>query len=227
MIGAAAHHPIEAVSVFRRLNFLRVFPADGGQIIRIQQPALEQVDVPEKLQPFGAEQFLGHANALQDRRRKQAVVSHVVDGEDYGNSVKQRVVRILRAQKDRHKRRLPVVAMHHVGRPDVLGNLHRGPAEFAEAFGVVRIIFALLSVELFAVEIGRVVHEVIAHAGKKRTVGHRGKAQPLAHRDRQARHNYRGRLGAAIARQNHGDFVAHRRQRLGQSFDHVGQAAGL
>ncbi len=99
------------------------------------------------------------------------MVSHVVDGEDYGNSVKQRVVRILRAQEDRHKRRLPVVAMHHVGRPNVLGNLHRGPAEFAEAFGVVRIIFALLCVELFAVEIGRVVHKVIAHAGKKSAVG--------------------------------------------------------
>ncbi len=45
MVGAIADNTVEAVAEFGSLNFLRVPAADGGQVVGIDDPALEKIHV--------------------------------------------------------------------------------------------------------------------------------------------------------------------------------------
>jgi len=52
-VGAAANHAVKSIAIFARLNFLRVFAANGGQIIGEDQAAFEELTLPKNSMPPG------------------------------------------------------------------------------------------------------------------------------------------------------------------------------
>ena len=80
-IGAGADDAIETVSEFRRLDFLRVFTADGGQVIGINEAGFQEIDVAIELDARRSERRSGNIRAIEHFPAELAVISHVVNGE--------------------------------------------------------------------------------------------------------------------------------------------------
>ena len=132
------------------------------------------------------------------------------------------IIAVRGPQQHRHERRLPVVAMKRVCRPNMFGDFDRRAAKLRVTLRVVGIIFSTGSVQTFAVKIRGIVNEEIVHSADERAVNDGGKAEPCAaHRNRQARHHHRGRLCPAVERQYHGHLVALRYQSFRQRLHHV------
>jgi hypothetical protein len=125
------------------------------------------------------------------------------------------------------KRGLPVVAVQDICRPDLLGHFQRRTTEFSEPLGIVGIVHALYPVELFAVEIFRVIYKEIAHTVDHRAIGDGGKAQHRPQGNRQAGHQHLVDPCSPVARQHHGDLMAQLDQRLRKPLDDIGQPARL
>ena len=215
------------MAVFHRLNLLRVFPAHGGQIIREDQSAFQEIHLAEKFHRFHAEKAFRQTKIRERVARKKSVITHIVNRENYRHGAKQWIRFVKRSQQHRHERRLPVMAMDHVRGPDVLADFDGRAAELTKAVGVVGIILALQAVKLVAVKIFGIVHEKIAHAADDGAIGNRGKAEAAAERNRHAGHDHRRGFCSAVARQHDGDFMAQLNERLRKSFDNVRQAARL
>ncbi len=174
------------------------------------------------------EHTLRNARAVQHILGEQSVITHVVNGENDRNTLHQRIIAVRRPQQHRHQRRLPVMAMNHIRRPDMLRHLDRRAAELRIPLRVVRIIPAAAAIQSVAIEILWIIHKVIAHAIQLRAIGNRGKTQPRpAHWNRQARHHHSTGFRPAVPRQHHRHLVALRYQRLRQRLHHVRQAARL
>src|SRR5579864_3819340 len=63
-VGAAAHHTVESVAELASLNLLRVFAADGGQVVGKNQATLEKINAAEKLDPRGMKHTHGNTGAV-------------------------------------------------------------------------------------------------------------------------------------------------------------------
>src|SRR6267378_1027853 len=147
--------------------------------------------------------------------------------EDHRQSLNRRIFFVLRPQQHRHQGGLPVVAVDHIGHPDVLGKLDRRAAELRESLRVVRIILSRHPIELLAVEVFRVLYKVVAHPAQNPAMEDRGKTQRVAHRDGQAWRSHSPRFRIAIPRKQHDDFMPQRNERLGQRFHHVRKTSRL
>ncbi len=157
--------------------------------------------------------------------RKRALIAHVVNREDHRQVLHGGVLGILGPQKHRHQARLPVVAVNQIGHPHALAKLDGRAGKFAEAFRVVRIIFSRRAIELIAVEIFRIVHEIVADSVQAPALGNRRETHAAAHGNRKAGHGNLIRAGIAVPGKQHGDVMAAGRQRPGQRFDDVRQTA--
>src|ERR1700675_75762 len=131
-----------------------------------------------------------------------------MDGENYWNVFYQRVGGVQRAQKDGNECRLPVVAVEHVGGPNVFGDFDRSAAKFAVTLGVVGKISRAGAVHSFAVEVAGVVDEKIAYSVEHGAVGDGGEAQARAQGDGHAGHNHHARFDSPITGQHDGEFMA-------------------
>src|ERR1700693_3239218 len=150
-----------------------------------------------------------------------------MDGEDYREVFYQRVGGVQGAQEYGNERGLPVVAVDHVGGPNVFGDFDRGATKFAVTLGVVEKISCAVAVNSVAVEIAGIVDEKVAHAVEHGAIGNGGKAQATAQRDGDAGHDHHACFYAPVARQDHGQFMALGDEGFGQRLDYVGEAASL
>src|SRR6266852_5688382 len=91
-VGATAHNAVESVAVLACLNLLRVFAADGGEVVGKNQTTFQEIDVAEKFDSAGMEYAHGNAGALQRVSAKQTVITHVVNGEDNWDIPDERIV---------------------------------------------------------------------------------------------------------------------------------------
>src|SRR5437879_936019 len=81
-VGTPTDDSVQSVPVFSRLNFLRVFTADRGEVIGEDQSAFEKIYASEKLDSAGMKDAHGDTGAIERISAEQAVVTHVVNGED-------------------------------------------------------------------------------------------------------------------------------------------------
>src|SRR5262249_16466953 len=100
-IGAAANDAVETVTEFGGLDLLGVAPADGGEVVGVNQPAFEQVDVAEKLQSAGMEEYVGDSGAGQRVATERALITHIVNREDHRQVLHHDIVAIRRAEQNR------------------------------------------------------------------------------------------------------------------------------
>jgi hypothetical protein len=119
------------------------------------------------------------------------------------------------------------MAVDYVGHPNVFAEFDGRSAKFRKAFGVVRIIPPRHAIQLLAIEIFWIIHEIIVDPVQRSTLLDGRKSQAFSRRDRQAVHGHRKRARIAVTRKQHGHFMAERGQRFWQRFDHVRQAARL
>ena len=103
------------------------------------------------------------------------MISQVVHSEHDGQRTHHWIFGVLRADQHGYESGLPIVDVHHVWQPDALHKLDGDAGEFAEALGVVRIISALLAVELLAVKVAWIVDKEVAHAANTGGFGDGGK----------------------------------------------------
>src|SRR5437899_4814305 len=69
MLGALACDSLQPVAVFRGLDFLRIFPADRGQVVGKNQRAFQEVDFAVELHGIHVEQRSEeHTSELQSLR---------------------------------------------------------------------------------------------------------------------------------------------------------------
>ncbi len=226
-IGAILDYAFEAAAVLRGLNLLRVLGTDGGEVVRIDQAALEEIHFAVEFHRVHAKQAGVEAKFWEHDAGKCAVVAHVVNREDDRQTGERGIAFVLRAEKHGNERDLPVVAMDDVGLPAALREFHDGAGEFAEARGVIGIVFAAYTVKLLAIEVFRIVHEEITDAIFRAASGDRGETQALAKTDGETgEKNGRGWI-AAIAREDDADLMTERYEGFGQRLDYVGEAARL
>src|SRR5579871_988947 len=117
--------------------------------------------------------------------------------------------------------------MDHVRHPYLFAKFQRRPTKLRKPLGIVRIILAGHAVELVAVEVFEVVHEVVKNAVERAALENRRKTQLAARRNRQAGYPCPNALRISVARKQDGDLMTQRHERLGQRFDYIGQTAGF
>jgi hypothetical protein len=168
----------------------------------------------------------GQHQQRQSIGRKQALVSHVVDGENGSDFVECGVLGIERAQHHRDERGLPVVAVEDLRHSQHLGGFEYGARKHGEALGVIGIISGGSAVESFAVEVGRIIHEVKLNPGWRiRARGDdRAEAILVVEGDGDAAHDSLrvGEFGLTIARNVDAHLMSQSGQGTGQGADHVG-----
>ena len=169
----------------------------------------------------------GKPRRARTSRVKQPVVAHVVNGKNHRYAGKLRIRLIAGAQQHRNQRALPIVAVDHLGHPELFRQFYGCPRELREALGIVGIILSRHAVELIAIEILGVVDEEILHSALPPSVGDRRETQRGAHRHGHALDHDVLDRHVPITGQHHGHVVSLRHQSLGQRFDYVGQAARL
>src|SRR5712692_925316 len=152
-------HAFETKTEFRGLDFLAIFPANGGDQIRVRQRAFQKIDVAEILHLRNREQVPGQHEEREYLRWKQPLISHVVNGEDRPGVLERRIFHILGPQQHRNHGRLPVVTVKNIGHPENLRALNYRPAKQREALGIVRKITRAGAVKAIAIEVGWIVNE--------------------------------------------------------------------
>ncbi len=172
-------------------------------------------------------QRLRNPRARQRFRRENTVVADIVDREHHRDVLYDRIVGIGRSQQRRHHRRLPVMAVKNVRRPDVLGHFNCGAGKFRKTLGVVRKFAVLVPIDTVAIEIKRIIQEEVSNSPQHRAVSDCRKAQPRALGDRQAGHHHRRGFHAAIPRQKHRHFMPQLHQGARQGLEHIREPAGL
>jgi hypothetical protein len=115
----------------------------------------------------------------------------------------------------------------HVGHPNAFAELNGRAAELPKAFAIVRIVLPVHAVQLFPVEVLRVVDEIITDPVKGSALLDGRKTQGVPHRNGKAGRGDRDRPGLAVSRKQHGHFLAEVDQRPGERFDHIRQSPRL
>ena len=103
-LGALLQNSFEAKAKLGRLDFLAVFATHGGHHVRVRQRALQKIDIAEIFHLRNGEQVPRQHQQRQNLRRKQTLVSHVVNREDQTCVEEGWIFRVLRAQKNRNQR---------------------------------------------------------------------------------------------------------------------------
>ncbi len=163
VFARGAQHPFQAEAVLGGLDLLAVLAADRGDEVGVNQCAFQQVDLAEEFQLADGEQVPGKHQQRQRLRREQALVADVVDGEDRRHGTEGGVVFVESMQQDRYQRRLPVMAVKYVGRPQDLAAFNHRPREQGEALGIIVVVAQRRSVESLAVEERRVIDKIELH----------------------------------------------------------------
>src|SRR5665647_2708050 len=81
-IGAAAKQALEPAAEFRRGDLLGIGLADGGQMRRVDDAALEERQLVVEFEAVDMEGVLGGADPAQRLLGKQALIGEVVDGQN-------------------------------------------------------------------------------------------------------------------------------------------------
>ena len=152
VIRPLADYTFEAGAKFRSLNFLRVAAAHGGQIVRIDQASLEEVDLSVEFEGIHGEEIVGKADGPHRGLRKDALIGEIVNRQDDWKRADNRILGVLGAENHGHKRRLPIVAVNHVREPHALDAFNGDARKFREALVVIRIVAVFISVELGTIE---------------------------------------------------------------------------
>src|SRR5882724_9154664 len=119
------------------------------------------------------------------------------------------------------------MAVEHIRRPDVLGDLNRGTAEFAVALRVIREIADGISVNAVAIEVCRIIHEKVPHTIQQRSVKNRREPQPNPQWHRKTGNDDGAGLGSPVPREDYSHFVTARHKSFRKRLHDIGQAAGL
>ena len=119
------------------------------------------------------------------------------------------------------------MAMDHIRHPNALAKFDGRAAKLRESLGVIRIILPCHAIQLFPIEVFRVIDEVIIDSMQSSTFDDRREPHEVAHRNRQARDGHGSPARGAVPGEQHGHFVAKGHQRSGQRLDHIRKASGL
>ncbi len=157
--GAVAEDAFEAESVFGGLNFLAVFLADCGDVVGVSQRAFQEIHLAEELHLRHGEEIPREHEQRQSVRREQALVAHVVDGEDRAHFVESRVFGVDGAEQNRNQGRLPVMAMKNMRGAQNFRGFQHGAGEQGKALGVVGIVSGGRTIEGITIEIRRIFDE--------------------------------------------------------------------
>lgn len=84
-ISAAADDAVETVAEIASLNFLRVFAADGGEEVGIDEAPFEKIYVAEELDSAGMKGAERNSGAFEDIAAELALIAEIVNSEDNGN----------------------------------------------------------------------------------------------------------------------------------------------
>src|ERR1051325_6078287 len=152
-------YAFQAKAIFAGLNLLRIFTADGSDVVRKNQRALQKVGLAPELHLVDGEEVPRKHEQRQRVRRKQSLITDVVDGEHGARAAEDRISLVAGAQQNRHQRRLPVMAMKNVGYTQDLGSFQHGAAIEGEALGVIGIIARRGAVKGIAIEKRRIVNK--------------------------------------------------------------------
>ena len=139
---ACRQRDIEAAAEFRRLNFLCIAGADGGDFRGKHNPRFQQVEVVEEFHLPPVEVFPIDAGQQHVPMPKTSLKSEIVDREHRGRLGKTRLQLILDLQQSRHQRGLPVVGVDNVGTDIQQANgFHGRSAEEHKSLAVVLVVF--------------------------------------------------------------------------------------
>src|SRR6202044_39579 len=106
-IAAAACHAVEPKTKLRSANFLRIFAAHGGQIIRVDNSGFQIVDAAEIFESAGMKCAAGNPHAVDDVASKDALVTDVVNGEDDWDILDQGIFGVRGVQQHGQQAGLP------------------------------------------------------------------------------------------------------------------------
>ncbi len=143
---------VEAHAVFRRADFLGIGGAHRGDGIRRGEPTLEVAHIAVILEAVDGEGLLRQAERPEDGGRELALEGNVVHRHHALRPAEE-------ARIDGAQRRLPVMAVHHIGAiaaVDAAGHVCGRLAQGREAPGIVRPVLAVLA----EIGVARPVEEV-------------------------------------------------------------------
>ena len=136
---AEPHIPVQPFPEIGILDFLRIGGAYGVHRIRVFHPRLQVVHAAVVLDPSAVKQAPGEPqHILHHFRGEDALVFHVVDGEQALHPLVEGILLEILLQVDPHQPGVPVVAVDHIRpEPDMGQHGQQGPAEIGEPFPVV------------------------------------------------------------------------------------------
>ena len=127
-------------------------------------------------------------------RRKESLISHVVNGENGGYVAEGWIFGVLSVQQDRYEGGLPVVAMENLGHAKNFRCFQHGAGKQRETFGVVGIVAGGSAVECLAIEEWRIIDEVETHSRVLAATDDRTKAVTVVEGNGDAAHDGLGVL---------------------------------
>ena len=161
--------------------------------------------------------------------RKEALISHVVDGEDCGHVAEGWVFGVLGAQQDGDERGLPVVAVKNLGHAKNFRSLQHGAGKQSKALGVVGIIAGGSPVKRIAIKKRGILDKVEIDSGALAAADHGTEAVAVIERYGDAFDHGPSILeqGLAVAGKIDAHLVSGRNQGPRQRTHYVGQSARL
>jgi len=230
---AVLQHPLQAAAELRGLDLLGVTRTDRAQGVGKHHPSLQQVQMTVGLHLVPVEVLPVQPGQQHVPVPERALVGHVVDRKQRGNPLVAREAAVFDVQIRRHQPGLPVVGVDHVQvqlqQPH--GLQHR-PREEHKPLAVVRIVLAVLAIELGPVVIGLLVDQVDRHVAAGQVAPQQSPGDRLAARghdelDAQRIDGQSAVAGLAVAGHDHGRPVAQAGELDRERPADVGQPARL
>ena len=228
---------IEAHAAFRGTDLVRVRGRDGGDHVRGDDCALEEVHVAAVLDRAARPHVVGEAEAREFLAAVDALIAEVVDREHGRDVVEPGVAPVAPGAEHRRERGMPVVRVKDAGPPvEPFQRVNRRAHEESEAPEAVVLALFVRRVDLIPVEQRVVRDEVDRHDAPGQEIpeqAHRMRA--TEDRDLEGRH--RG-LGPQVAPpvpacrlevegHEHVHVVASGGERLGEGADDVSESSRL
>ncbi|KAF5034705.1 hypothetical protein DSECCO2_593340 [anaerobic digester metagenome] len=229
--AAAGQNALQAAPELRGHDLAGVAGADCGDLVRVGDSGLEQVEAVVELHPFHVPGFHGQAGLLEQTVGEPALKGLVVDGHDGAHPGPEGVAAAPEGHVGRGQGCVPILGVNdaraHVQVPD---GAQGGAAEKDEALAVVEVVALFGAVVVAAVEIFAALDEVDGQAVVVGLIDVRSGVRPrVAHRavlvDQM--HGVLTRGQAAVERRDDGDTHAHAQESQGQNAHDVGQASGF